>query len=181
MKFTLREIEKYTENAPQYIAGLCFVQSGIETADIKPMVMWLRRKCADNEGLSYLLVTSSHDSKKRIERGIIRTKKRGRPKMFIKGTNTERHFHGLLISTNDSLDMSAIKNSLADYCKRRRKRRPNLRQQKVTETYKNGLPIISYMYRQMDEVKPYRSGNFDFGYFNNYLYGKYPDQLEQDF
>lgn len=175
MEFSLKEIEEYTNNAPSYVNGLIFVQSGIEKEDIKPQVMWLRRLCQKVDGLSFMLITSNHEAKGTVQREIQRTGNVGRPKVIVKGKETDLHFHALIVNQNEDVDIEEVKKDLSHYCKSRRAKRPNLKQQKIKSAWEGGLPIVSYMLRQANEVKPYMYGSFDFLYFNDPRYCKYPD------
>jgi len=176
MKYKVRDFEEYTNSAPSYANGLLIIQSGIEDDDVNPMVMKLRRTCDSSAGLSFMLVTSSNDSKKPIYIKKVRNGKRGRPKTIVQGQETDSHFHILIINTCPETDINAIKEELRNYCKCRRKKRPNLKRQKITDAWSEGLPIVSYMVRQMNETKPYTHGTFNFQYFANILYCKYPDE-----
>lgn len=173
MKITYNDFEQYTKNAPQYSDGLIFVQSGTYKKDILCLVMWLRRLCQATEGLSFMLITSSYDSKDgKIRKTQLHSGKVGRPKIIIDGTLIENHIHGLLVSENPNIEIESIREDLKRYCTRRRKRRSNLRQQKVTKL--DGMHIVSYMDRQ--SISEYKYGSFDFDYFKDVRYCKYPGE-----
>lgn len=87
MKITYDDFRQYTQNAPQYSEGLIFVQSGIRKEDVLCMVMWLRRLCQATDGLSFMLITSSYDSKDgKVRKKRIYSGKAGRPKTITEGT-----------------------------------------------------------------------------------------------
>ena len=176
MKLRIDDFEQYTRNAPTYKDGLIFVQSGIEKKDATCWVMWLRRLCKKKEGLSFMFISSSHESRGYIEREVVRTGKAGRPRTNVKGRKAENHCHGLIVNENEETNIEAVKKELQAYCKKLRKRRPNLKQQKISNAWSDGLPIVSYMTRQMNESKPYSFGAFDFAYFDDIRYCKYPDE-----
>lgn len=180
MKLRFNDFEAYTQNAPSYKDGLIFVQSGIEKKDTNCWVMWLRRLCQKNEGLSFMYITSSHDSKGTIEREVVHTGKAGRPKIIVRGKKAENHCHGLIVNENKETNIEEIKKEVQAYSKKLRKRRPNLRRQKVSNVWSDGLPIVSYMTRQMNERKPYTYGTFDFLYFDDIRYCKYHDADTSD-
>jgi hypothetical protein len=163
MRISLDHFKDYTSKAPPYLNGLIFVQSGVQKKDINCLVMWLRRMCADTEGLSFMLVTSTHVSKGSVVKKTIRTGKAGRPKTVIQGKKADSHCHGLIINENANNNIDDIKMDLQTYCKKRRDKRPNLKRQKVTEAWQNNLSIVSYMVRQADSI--YRYGDYDFDYF----------------
>lgn len=163
MRVSLDDYREYTGNAPPYKDGLIFVQSGVQQKDIDCLLMWLRRLCADNEGLSFRLITSTHESKGTIQKTTIRTGKAGRPKTVIQGKKAEKHCHGLIINESTYTDIQQVKKSLQGYCKKRRKKRKNLKTQKITEVWQGNLSIVKYMERQADSIHSY--GNFDFDYF----------------
>ena len=171
MIFKIADFEQYTRDAPQYIDGLIFVQSGIEKEDTSCLLMWLRRLCKSTEGLSFMLITSSHDSKRKTERKIIRSGKVGRPKTVMTGKKAEKHVHGLIVNENNETEIDAVKKELGSYCIKRRKKRPNLKRQKIQEL--NGMAIIPYMYRQSDSEHQY--GTFDFDYFKDIRFCDYAE------
>ena len=168
MRVSLNDYREYTSNAPPYENGLIFVQSGVEQKDIDCLLMWLRRLCADNEGLSFRLITSTHESKGNIEKVRVHTGKAGRPKTVVKGKQAEKHCHGLIINESEDTDIGEVKKDLQAYCRKRRKKRPNLKTQKITEVWQGNLSIVKYMERQADSTHSY--GDFDFGYFESPLY-----------
>lgn len=158
----------YTNNAPPYKDGLIFIQSGVEKKDIDCLLMWLRRLCKAKKGLSFLLASSSHESKGTIKRKTIRTGKPGRPKTVVQGKKAEAHIHGLIVNESTDTDIQDVKKDLQVYCKNRRKKRPNLKTQKITEAWQGNLSIVKYMMRQSDSVHSY--GDFDFEYFKSPYY-----------
>lgn len=180
MQIDLNDIRRYTENAPTYKDGIIFVQSGVTDADIKSTNMWLRRECQKYEGLSFMLISSSHDSKGNLERKTIRTGKPGRPKVVLEGEPAERHIHGCIINENEETDIKEVKKDWQKHSKKHRRSRSYLKRQKTMDVWSNCLPIVSYMTRQMDETKPYKYGGFDFAYFNDIRYCKYPDDFPED-
>lgn len=159
----------YVANAPNYDSALQFVQSGVEDADINALKMWLRR--LDNEHIAFILTDSTTDGKD-CNKEIIRNGKVGRPKKRVEGKKVKRHIHGLIISTDSSNDINEIKQSLSKYCNKRRKKRPNLKQQKIgiikSEYVNKGLYIAKYIDRQADHE--YRGGDFNFNYFKDERY-----------
>ena len=78
MTIALQEFLNYSLNAPKYHDGLVFVQSGTDEKDVTAMNMWLRRYCQKHKGLSFMIVSSTTDSKD--------------------GTAAGPHLHGLLIN-----------------------------------------------------------------------------------
>jgi hypothetical protein len=176
MQVTLDDIDEYVRNAPEYKNGIIFVQSGIDEKDTSCWVSWLRTLCKKTEGLSFMFITSNHDSKKPIDKKRIRTGKPGRPKTVVQGTAAEPHCHGLLVNESAKTDIEDVKELLRNYCRKRRKKRPKLKRQKVSDSWNEGLPIVSYMYRQMNETKPYKYGSFNFEYFADIRYCKYHEE-----
>lgn len=177
MKITYNDFEQYTKNAPQYSDGLIFVQSGTHKKDVLCLVMWLRRLCQATEGLSFMLITSSFDSKDgNLRKTLLHSRKVGRPKMTVKGTLLDNHIHGLLVSQNSDIDIKSLSDDLKRYCNKRRKKRTNLRQQKVKKL--DGMHIVSYMDRQ--SISEYKYGSFDFDYFKDVRYCKYPEEDNLD-
>jgi hypothetical protein len=172
MIITLQEFERYTRDAPKYKDGLIFVQSGIEKEDTTCLVMWLRRLCQNTDGLSYMLVTSSHDSKDAIEKEVIHTGKVGRPRTVVHGSDSEKHCHGLIVNESDSVCIDEVKDRLSAYCKKRRKKRASLKRQKTMPL--KGMQIVSYMNRQSDSE--YKYGSFDFDYFKDIRFCDYPEE-----
>lgn len=168
MRISLDDVRKYTDSAPLYKDGLIFVQSGVEKKDVDCLLMWLRRLCTDNDGLSFTLITSTHESKGRIEKAKVKTGKVGRPKTVVRGTKAEKHCHGLIINENEDTNISEVKEKLQDYCKKRRKKRPNLKTQKIMNVWQGNLSIVKYMERQADSTHSF--GNFDFDYFKSSYY-----------
>lgn len=158
----------YTQNAPTYIDGLIFIQSGVEKSDIDALKMRLRRLCADNEGLSFMLITSSHESKGKIKKVTIRTGKPGRPPTVVKGKKAVNHCHGLIVNENISNDIQVIKKVLQTYFKMHRRKRSDLKRPQIMDAWKNNLSIIKYMARQSDET--FRAGTFNFDYFLSEFY-----------
>ena len=71
MRIKLTESERYSADAPKYLNGLVFVQSGTEKSDIENMAQWLRRLCKKHDGLSSMLISSNHEAKEEIERKVI--------------------------------------------------------------------------------------------------------------
>lgn len=182
MSIRMIDVAQYTKNAPPFVDALHIVQSGVEDTDldVKPIVKKLHRLCESTEGLSSMLITSTHDShdlKNPLEKEVIRTGKRGRPKVVTLGTKVEKHYHALIVNENSRNDIEAIKEDLTKYLRLRRKKRPNLKQQKI-KILTDCLPIVAYMLRQMDETKPYQSGTFDFAYFNDLRYARFQDVKE---
>jgi len=170
MRIKLTESEKYSADAPKYLNGLVFVQSGTEKSDIENMAQWLRRLCKKHDGLSSMLISSNHEAREKIERSVIHTGKRGRPKTIVTGSAAVAHVHGAIINENPDTDIEAVKKSIDFlYCRKRRKKRSNLNQQKIKRAWNDGLPIVSYMTRQMNETKPYMAGDFDFMYYDDIL------------
>lgn len=180
MIISIRDCEEYTQKAPTYKNGIVFVQSGIEKEDITDWVMWLRRFCEKYEGLSFMFITSCVDSRQPIYRVWVRTGKAGKPKLKVIGTPVEKHCHCLIVNESDANDIENMKDDLRAISRKRRKRRPNLKRQKITDAWIEGLPIVSYMTRQMNETKPYTFGSFDFKYFDDIRYCKYPEKEECD-
>jgi len=180
MKIPVIEFERYSDNAPPYINGIIFVQSGVNDADVKSTYVWLRRLCQKYEGLSFLLISSNHDSKGRLERRTLRTGKAGRPKVVLDGEPAERHIHGCIINENEETDIKKVKKEWWVRSKKHRKSRPHLKRQKTMDVWSNCLPIVSYMTRQMNETKPYKYGSFDFAYFDDIRYCKYPDDYPDE-
>jgi len=179
MSIRMIDVAKYSQNAPPFVNALHIVQSGIidTKEDVLPIVKKFARLCQSVDGLSFMLITSTHDShdlKHPIERHVIKTGKRGRPKVVTLGTRVEKHYHALFVNENSRNDIDEIKEDLTKYLRLRRKKRPNLKQQKI-KTLTDSLPIVAYMLRQMDEAKPYQSGTFDFAYFDDLRYAKFPD------
>lgn len=181
MRIKLTEFEQYSANAPTYLNGLVFVQSGTEKSDIENMAQWLRRLCKKHDGLSSMLISSNHEAKEEIERKVIHTGERGRPKVIVTGSAAVAHVHGVIINTNPNTDIEAVNKESTSYFRKRRKKRPNLKQQKTTRAWDDGLPIVSYMTRQMNEAKPYVAGDFDFMYFDDIRYCHYPDDAESNY
>lgn len=178
MRNTIKDFDNYTAKAPPYLNGLLFVQSGIKDEDIKPVVMWLRRTCESTDGLSFMLITSTHDSRYPIERVCIRSGKAGRPKWIVKGRKAKRHYHGLIINESEANDINDIKESLGTYLSKLKRKRPHLTRHKIMFARTDGLPIVKYMTRQMDESKPYSYGDFNFDYYDNVLYCRYEDDSD---
>ena len=81
---------------------------------------------------------------------------------------------------NAETDINQVKKEWRVHSKKHRKSRPYLKRQKTMDVWSNCLPIVSYMTRQMDEAKPYKYGSFDFAYFNDIRYCKYPDDFPGD-
>ncbi len=180
MRIYLNDFRKYSENAPKYKDGFIFVQSGVNDADIQSTNMWWRRECQKYEGLSFMMITSTHDSKGKLDRRILYNGKPGRPKVVLTGDPAERHIHGCIINENEETDIKKVKEEWRIRSKKHRKSRPHLKRQKTMDVWSNCLPIISYMTRQMDEVKPYKYGGFDFDFFNDIRYCKYPDDYPDE-
>ena len=180
MRIKLTEFEEYSANAPKYLNGLVFVQSGTEEKDIDNTAQWLRRLCKKYDGLSSMLISSNHEAKEEIERKVIHTGERGRPKVIVTGSAAVAHVHGVIINENPDTDIEAVKEALTSYCRKRRKKRSILKQQKIKRAWDNGLPIVSYMTRQMNETKPYLAGNFDFLYHDDIRYCMYPQEENND-
>lgn len=176
MRIKLTESEKYSADAPKYLNGLIFVQSGTENCDIENTAQWLRRLCKKHDGLSSMLISSNHEAREKIERSVIHTGERGRPKTIVTGSAAVAHVHGAIINENPDTDIEAVKEALTSYCRKRRKKRPNLKQQKIKRAWNEGLPIVSYMTRQMNETKPYMAGNFNFMYYDDIRYCMYPQE-----
>lgn len=176
MRIKLTESERYSANAPKYQSGLVFVQSGTEKSDIENMAQWLRRLCKKHDGLSSMLISSNHEAKEEIERKVIHTGERGRPKVIVTGSAAVAHVHGAIINENPDTDIEAVKEALTSYCRKRRKKRSDLKQQKIKRAWDDGLPIVSYMTRQMNETKPYMAGDFDFMYYDDIRYCMYPQE-----
>lgn len=176
MRITLADCINYSKDAPTYNNGFMFEQSGTEREDVTCLVMWLRRLCRRYDGLSYLLVTSSHVSTGNIKRKTVKTGKVGRPKRIIVGKPSCNHVHGLIISEAEETDFKTVKKEFSDYCTKRRKKRPKLKRQKVVDVWKNSLPIIKYMHRQADSIFKY--GTFDFDYFTDVRYMVYEDNFD---
>ena len=130
--------------------------------------MWLRRLCEANEELSFMLVTSTHESKGTIQKTTVRTGKAGRPKTVVQGKKAEKHIHGLIVNESTDTDIQDVKKDLQAYCKKRRKKRQNLKTQKITEVWQGNLSIVKYMERQADSTHSY--GDFDFEYFTSPYY-----------
>ena len=168
MAFNNTDIKEYTDNAPPYIDGFIFVQGGLYAEDEKCLDRKLRRLCDDYEGLSFLLIISTHESKGNIVKVKIKTGKPGRPKTVVEGKVVEKHCHGLLINENPDTDIDDVREELNKYFKKRRAKRPNLKQQKTKEVWQNNLSIVKYMDRQSDNTHTY--GGFDFDYFRNPYY-----------
>lgn len=181
MRIKLTEFEEYSANAPKYQSGLVFVQSGTEKSDIENMAQWLRRLCKKHDGLSSMLISSNHEAKEEIERKVIHTGERGRPKVIVTGSAAVAHVHGCIVNTNPDTNIEAIEKDWLSYSRKIRKRRPDLKQQKTTRAWDGGLPIVSYMTRQMNETKPYMAGDFDFLYFDDIRYCHYPDDTESNY
>lgn len=180
MQINLNDFREYTDNAPTYKNGFIFVQSGVNDADIQSTYVWWRRRCEKYEGLSFIMISSTHDSKGKLERKTLRTGKPGRPIVVLEGEPAERHIHGCIINENDETDIKEVKKEWQDQSKKHRKTRPHLKRQKTKDVWSNCLPIVSYMTRQMDETKPYKGGSFNFAYFDDIRYCKYPDDFPED-
>lgn len=146
MTIALQEFLNYSLNAPKYHDGLVFVQSGTDEKDVTAMNMWLRRYCQKHKGLSFMLVSSSTDSKD--------------------GTAAGPHIHGLLINEEPREKIEEARKSFTKYCQKRRKKRPGLKQQQTKLL--NGMSIVQYMDRQCDSERTY--GDFDFDYFKDARY-----------
>ena len=174
MKYSWDEIKTYTGNAPKYVNGLAFVQSGYEKKDVMALVEWLRSFCNKTEGLSFRLVISSHEAKGYIQKVQEKTGKRGRPKTVVKGNEAKPHVHLCIVNTNPLIKLSSIKEPVTKYVRKRRVKRLNLRQHKTQPLWVSNLSYVSYMDRQSDHT--YRGGNFDFDYFLNPLYCPIQDE-----
>ena len=109
MPFNNADIKKYTDNAPSYIDGFIFVQSGLQKEDEACLDRKLRRICDDYEGLSFLLIISTTESKGNIVKVKIRTGKAGRPKIVVQGKVAEKHCHGLIVNENPDNDIDDIR------------------------------------------------------------------------
>lgn len=176
MRIKLTESERYSADAPKYLNGLIFVQSGTENCDIENMAQWLRRLCKKHNGLSSMLISSNHEAKEEIKRSVIHTGMRGRPKTIVTGSAAVAHVHGAIINENPDTNIEAVKEALTSYCRKRRKKRSDLKQQKIKRAWDDGLPVVSYMTRQMNETKPYMAGNFNFMYYDDIRYCMYPQE-----
>lgn len=165
MRVTIDEIAEYSESAPLLINGLCFVQSGAEGKDTSALYQWLKRYCQKTDGLSFMLCQSSHESDG-VSKERKKTGQRGRPKTVVTGKSAKPHIHGVLINESQNTDIEDVKESLSAYCRKRRKKRPNLNQQKIKSL--SGLQLVSYMSKQADSILSY--GDFDFSYFNDCRY-----------
>lgn len=152
-----RDCEDYIANAPPF-TGIQFVQSGVETSDVKALLMWLRRK-TESEELSFMLCDST--TKEPWYESSVRTGRRGRPKRKIIGKKTVRHVHCMLGGSDSSIDIKQLKNTTHNYLKKRRTKRKNLRQEKISEV--NEMFLVGYQHKQADHE--YRGGDFDFDYF----------------
>ena len=168
---------EYTAKAPPYENGLIFVQSGAEKKDVDSLLMKLRRLCKDNEGLSFRLITSTHESTGYIEKVTVKTGKPGRPKTIVKGKKAVNHCHGVIINESTGTDIYAVKKDLQVYFRKRRQKRSNLKTQKIKDAWQNNLSIIKYMDRQADSTHSY--GSFDFDYFlSPYYMPPEPDNFD---
>ena len=165
MIFTYAQIEEYTrrflEEAPPYTDGLLFRQSAptLDDLGVDALLMWLRRLCESEEGLSVYFVVSTHKSNSRLKRAILHTKgKAGKPKKIVRGDRAVPHIHGLVISTVGNVPRDKI----ANYLRKRRKKRPCLRQADMKSAW-GTLPVVSYMRAQADSE--HIIGDFDFMYY----------------
>lgn len=172
MKLSRELCEKCIHDAPKYEAGIQFVQSGINDKSVHSLNMWLSRMAKKNDGVSYLLCDSEHDSHQYIEKTVVKTGKPGRPKTEIKGRKIGRHVHGVIISENPVNNLEAVKKNLQHYLHKRKKNNAELKQAKVTSlNVSEPLFLIQYMDRQSAHV--YRGGDFDFDYYLNPFYFDY--------
>ena len=163
MQYSLCFINDWYAKAPKYSYGLCAVQSGYEEKDINAFNLWLREYCGSHEGMSFLMVVSTHEGRRSLRRKI-KTDKRGRPRTEVIGPETARHIHLLLISTAHIDTQEATQKALTAYFRKRRKKRPNLNQQRIIQAHEKDLSIVPYMMRQADQVRRY--GTFDFEYYD---------------
>lgn len=167
MKITVNDIVQYSENSPTCVNGLEFVQSGYEWNDVRALYDWGQRLCKKTNGLSFLLCYSTHNSKDgKLNRKVIRTGKRGRPKTVVTGTEVKPHIHGLFVNENLEIDIKQVKTALTTYCQKSRRRRPHLSRQKSACI--TGLQIIPYGCNQADKLLS--CGSYDFDYFKDLRY-----------
>jgi hypothetical protein len=155
---------EYVANAPTYDSALEFVQSGVQSADVTALKMWLRRYINDKE-LAFCLADSTTDSTN-CKKVTIKTGSVGRPKKQVQGIKVDRHLHGVIVTKDKSTDINTVKSDLTEYCNKRRKKRPNLKQQKTAVV--SGMYIAKYIDRQSDHT--YIGGDFDFDYFTDDRY-----------
>ncbi len=183
MRITIDELERiekerkaicdeYVRNAPVYVNGLVFVQSGTDKTDVDYLARKLNRLANKYVGLSYLLIRSTTDSKT-AQKKVKHTKKRGRPKKYVTGKKVESHCHCWIVNTKKDLPINTVKSELTKYCVLRRKKRPKMKQQKIQPL--TGMFIGKYMDKQADEM--HRGGDFDFDYFLDERYTHYEDDF----
>lgn len=169
MRINIANMNNLYTNAPTYNDGLMLVWSGIDQNDFDSINMKIRRIIKDSSGLSYLLVLSTHESKGAYKEKC-NTGKAGRPITIVKGEQAVKHCHGLIISENTDIDINKTKKDLTSFCRKKRKRKPYLKQQKIKKVWNDGLPITRYMCNQADKIR--RGGSFDFDYYMTEEYAK---------
>ena len=158
----LENCENYIQNAPQFY-GIQFVQSGVESQDVKALLMWLRR-LSEKQELSFLLCDSTTEHA--CSRAVIRTGKRGRPRTKVIGDSAVRHVHGMIGSSDSEIDIKDLQKTTSEYLKARQKKRKNLKQRKVSKVTDMFYP--KYIHKQADHE--YSAGDFDFEYFYSEWY-----------
>ena len=161
----IRDIEKYTNNAPKYSWGISVVISGVKTNDIKAIAKWLSRYTAKYTDISAYTVYSEVESKGCIKR-YRHNKKRGRPAVEIIGTMSIPHMHSAIISTTGETANRKVSGDIKSYFNKRKKRYPYLKQHK-TKSLSEVSGYIRYMNKQASEQ--HMCGTFDFEYFLNPL------------
>ena len=159
MRFSIKRLLELYENHPKYSDGFIFKWSGIEKNDFYNIRKILNELTNKNPDLNFYLVASYHQNT--AERQRIKTKKRGQPRTVIHGEPAKPHLHGVLIQKYG--DITKVRRNFQSKCRSYRGRHPNMKQQKTTPVWKDGLPIVYYSIKQASKTG--KSKGFDFLYF----------------
>lgn len=166
MKLSLKDIKGYTKNAPEHsnenyqIVFSVVGKKPIEP-EIKAVVQRLGRQRKLNPFLIWFVGLSTHESRGNCQKSFIKSGTRGRPRVIIRGKQTEPHAHIFISSkkrnqppTNDYLQ-------LLQFIKKRRNKYKVIKQPKSSPI--RGMGYVIYTFRQSEHI--FKSPDFDFSYF----------------
>lgn len=165
MVYGVSDIQQYTGNAPHYHEACSMVVSGVDDTDVNALRVYLQNETKKITDFAWLLTDSTTESLG-CEKCVIQNKKVGRPKTHVKGKKTGRHIHIIGISLSEEIDLNTVRSDFRRYIGKRAKKHTHLKQPKTKVC--DSLNYISYMTRQADHT--YKSSNFDWQYFECYLF-----------
>ncbi len=171
MRFTLSDIKHFTENAPEHsIQNYQIVVSAVDKKPIEPEIKAISQRLARQRKTNPLLLwyigISKSESRGTCKRDFIRDGKRGRPRVIVRGKQTEPHAHIFLSSRKKTEPPTNDYNQILMFIKKRRKKYKALKQPKSSQIH--GMGYVNYSQRQSEHI--FKTPDYDFDYFLSPFY-----------